>query len=381
MKAARIPALDILRGFIMALMAIDHASNFIAKVHYSEFWGYPLPEYAGGLGFLTRYITHLCAPGFFLLMGAGMSMFAANRLARGWTNVQVIRHFSTRGLLLFLLTYVEAPAWLSTGAFAEAGVMESTPHPGVMGPAIVVLGVLYALGSSMLIWSFLLRLPNLAVFGLSIGAILITQFLVPSPEHVTEAIHPLWRFSFISGQTGIVFSMYPTFAWFGLCGFGILLGRFLLSNTEQTLKRILPIGLGLVGAYLLIRVMGGFGNLHTPTYENWIAFLKVTKYPPSIAFITYAIGINLILLYLFHKLYPKVKMLGTLFMPFGKTALFFYLLHLYIYALMGIAFPSGTSLPIMYVFWLIGLVILYPLCIRYAKFKHSRSPESLWRFL
>ena len=82
--AHRITALDANRGFIMVLMAIDHASYFIARVHSAEFWGVTLPLYPNAIWFWTRWITHLCAPGFFFLMGIGMILFAEARRQAGW---------------------------------------------------------------------------------------------------------------------------------------------------------------------------------------------------------------------------------------------------------------------------------------------------------
>ena len=91
--ARRIAALDQLRGTIMVLMALDHASYFIARMHSREFWGTALPDYADALPFVLRAATHICAPGFFLLMGAGMAMLSEARRASGWTPARLSRFF------------------------------------------------------------------------------------------------------------------------------------------------------------------------------------------------------------------------------------------------------------------------------------------------
>ena len=109
----RLISLDALRGLIIMLMAIDHASYFIARVHSAEFWGSALPVYSSGFWFWTRWVTHLCAPGFFFLMGAGMILLADARRNAGWEENQITRFFFIRGLfLIFLQLFVEDPAWI-----------------------------------------------------------------------------------------------------------------------------------------------------------------------------------------------------------------------------------------------------------------------------
>ena len=83
--AGRIDSFDLLRGSIMALMALDHAAFFVAKRHPGEFWHTALPVYLDLISFFTRAVTHLCAPGFFLLMGAGVVFFQCSRQASGWS--------------------------------------------------------------------------------------------------------------------------------------------------------------------------------------------------------------------------------------------------------------------------------------------------------
>lgn len=96
----RLLSLDVLRGLIMVLMAVDHAGYFIGKLHPAEYWGRPLPQYTDAFSFLTRFISHPCAPGFFFLMGTGMILFAASRRKLGWSEKKIVRFFLIRGLLL-----------------------------------------------------------------------------------------------------------------------------------------------------------------------------------------------------------------------------------------------------------------------------------------
>ena len=94
LKASRLFALDGLRGLIIALMALDHANHFVAQKHPpSEIWDGVFPVYYDTLTFLTRLVTHLAAPGFFFLMGAGIALFARSRQEQGWSRWAIVRHF------------------------------------------------------------------------------------------------------------------------------------------------------------------------------------------------------------------------------------------------------------------------------------------------
>jgi hypothetical protein len=137
-------ALDALRGLIIVLMAIDHANHFIARKHPSgEYYRSPMPVYDDTLTFFTRFVTHLCAPGFFFLMAIGMVLFAESRRERGWSEIQIIKHFWIRGgILIVLQLLLINRAW------------ELRPFFGMS-----YFGVLYALGATMIVGSLLLKVP------------------------------------------------------------------------------------------------------------------------------------------------------------------------------------------------------------------------------
>ncbi len=377
----RLDSVDLLRGFIMVVMALDHASAFIAKVHFSEFWGFPLPDYNdNGLHFFTRFITHICAPGFFLLMGIGMSAFAKNRKSKGWSNRKIATYFLKRGLIILLAhQLIENPAWL-LGMMSGESTGPTGNFPGVMGDMpVLVFGVLFSLAFAMIIWGLLIRLPSWLILLLSIAAILITQMLVPPAAAVTSEI-VWWRtMLLLPGAHTFGFTLYPVIPWVGLTGFGLVYGRLLGLNRSKTIYYGFLTGIGMLALFFALKLLGGFGNLHLPEQTNLIDFLKTTKYPPSITFILFGIGINLILLFLFSKI--KLPNLPNIFLlTFGKTAMFFYLLHLYLYGLLGYLFPQGVEVYLMYGVWLIGLLVLYPMCKRYLNFKQQTPVHSFWRY-
>ena len=116
--------------------------------------------------------------------------------------------------------------------------------------------------------------------------------------------------------------------------------------------------------------------------DDWIAFLNVVKYPPSITFLLLTLGIDLLLLALFAQVARHAGASLQALALFGRVPLFFYLTHLYLYGYMGLWIaPNGTGIARMYPYWLLGLAILFPFCWLYGHFKQSRAPESWWRFL
>jgi uncharacterized membrane protein len=126
MPQERIFSLDALRGTVMVLMAVDHAGYFIAKHHPAEYWGIPMPRYHDAFEFLTRLITHPCAPGFFFLMGTGMALLAASRRNLGWTEGRIAGFLVKRGGLLVAmeLMVLNLAWWLGEAGFPSTPCCE-----------------------------------------------------------------------------------------------------------------------------------------------------------------------------------------------------------------------------------------------------------------
>jgi uncharacterized membrane protein len=253
----RFVTLDALRGLIMVLMAIDHASYFVGKRHPGEFWGLDLPRYADVLSFLTRWLTHFCAPGFFFLMGAGMLLFAASRRRAGWSERRITSFFLTRGALLILLQLmVENPAWL-LGLLGDR--MPMTAPPGGGGDVLFHFGVLYGLGANMIVFALLMRSGAALVALVSFGSILATQWVTPSATEAGTLYSPLLRILLIPGQTGLMQSFYPLIPWLAPTGFGVLFGGLLNREGRRAFRYALPAGAVSLGLFLLLRWAGGSG--------------------------------------------------------------------------------------------------------------------------
>jgi len=379
----RLLSLDAMRGMIMVLMALDHASFFIAKTHSHEFWGTAMPRYDSVTPFLLRAVTHLCAPGFFLLMGVGMALFISGRVGEGWSNSRVARFFLIRGFLLIAFQqFLENPAWYlgalgtATGAFTFRG----GPIPGGGAASKFYLGVLYGLGSTMIIWGLLFRLPTLAVIAASIAAIGLTQAVVSEFADPHAVYPPFLRLLLIPGHTDEWMVFYPTIPWMGITGCGMVLGRLIQGSRAGVARGLWISGTGALVLFVIVRLFDGFGNFHRAA-PGWIGFFNLTKYPPDLTFLLLTMGIDLLLLRSWIGCESRNSSGGKILAVFGSSPLFFYIAHLYLFALMGWAFPHGMGLVQMLLVWIAGLLILYPLCLWYGRFKQDRPTDSLWRLL
>ena len=207
----------------MVVMAVDHASYFIARVHSRELWGASLPAYPDALWFWTRWITHICAPGFFLLMGVGVVLFADGRRSAGWTAGRITRSLVIRGLLLILLQLVvENSAWMigDLSVRPDAEVIRGGPMPGGGTEAAVYLGVLFSLGGSLVFWAFFQRLPAWLIGLVSLAAIVGAQVAVSGPDHAKTLYSPLVRALLVPGHTDAIVVLYPVIPWLGVTGLG-----------------------------------------------------------------------------------------------------------------------------------------------------------------
>jgi uncharacterized membrane protein len=151
-------------------------------------------------------------------------------------------------------------------------------------------------------------------------------------------------------------------------------------NPVHASRHVWLVGIILVLTGLVVRALGGWGNIRLPRNDTWIEFLNNVKYPPSFVFWTMSLGIALLLLALLIRLPERVRSVRSPLIVFGQTPLFFYIAHFYLLA--GFAFVffrEPASLQGAYWVWLAALAILYPACARYRRFKMTRPAGSLWR--
>jgi uncharacterized membrane protein len=372
-ESRRLSAIDTLRGFIMAVMAIDHVSGFVARRHSAEFWGGAWTHYDSAAWFLTRFITHLCAPGFFFLMGVGVALLAASRQAAGWSAGRISGFLLKRGALLLLLNqFVENPAWI-LGFLSNRVQTVEAPFPGGGPPFFLVFTVITGLGLCLIAAAILLHFREW-VWWLAAGAALLGSALfTPPPEAASTPYSVALRLLFLPGQSGPAYVMYSLVPWFGLTSLGVIFGRWTVRDARAAFGAAPWIGAVLCASALLLRAVGGFGNLRPPRDASWIEFFNFIKYPPALVFGLFMLGVNLILL----ASLTRNRWLTV----YGQTPLFYYIAHLYLYAVIGAAFfRDGAGMLTLYTVWAAGLVPLYYACRWYRSFKQSKPPESVWRF-
>ena len=366
----RLFAPDALRGLLMVLMALDHANFFVAQRHSSgEMWGGPFPVYTDALPFVTRLVTYLAAPGFFLLMGLGMALLGHAREEQGWTWWQIFPHFWIRGIVLMLFQIlIVNRAWeLSLGGWG----------------IYIYIGVLYALGGTMILGGLFRRLNPRYLLALTFILFVGTELLHPSPGLWNNIRQDPADVIFMRpGGTSVLWSYYPILPWLELVVFGMALGKWLIADSEKAFSRMWKLGLAFLAAFVVFRALDGFGNIRPRMGNTWIDFLNPVKYPPSMTFTLITTGVNLMLLWVFSEAKERAQHILEPLTVFGRAALFFYVLHLFLYAGIGrLVAPKGMSIPAMLPFWLLGLVILFPLCLWYGRLKHKQPENSPLRFL
>jgi uncharacterized membrane protein len=366
---SRIEPIDAFRGLIIILMALDHANYFIAQRHPSgEHWGGPFPSYDDPIAFLTRFVTHLSAPGFFFLMGMGMMLFAERRAGRGWPHQRIRRHLTLRGLILIVLQFVIVnPIWK----------ISPIPFPDWYQ------GVLVALGATMIIGTLLLRLKAWALLLITGALSLIIEITHPAPV--------LWG-SFNNAPLGLIFGFsggtqtfwvnYPILAWLEFVTLGMAFGTWFREKPETGYQRAAIFGIVFLAAFIPVRALDGFGNIRPIQGNTWIDFLNVVKYPPSWSFTLITMGLNLLILSALKWSAGRISWMTKTLAVFGRVPLFVYVTHLLLYALLGRIFtPHGSSYLLMYAFWLMGLAILYYPAQWYARQKRASRMRTVLQYL
>ncbi len=383
-KRARIESIDVLRGVIMIIMALDHVRDF---------FGYPglnptNPATTTYPLFFTRWITHFCAPVFFMLTGTG-----AYLALRKKSKSELSRFLFTRGL------------WL---IFLEMVVTRCLGWQFNFDYRLLMMIVLWALGWSMIVLSGLVYLPAwvVATFGV---VMIATHNLLDS----IESDNPLWSIlhspnMLVSNARHTVFVMYPLIPWIGVTAAGYALGQIYSWSSERRRRFLLPLGLGLTAAFVVLRAINIYGDPQRWSTQRSgaytvLSFLNTTKYPPSLLYLLMTLGPAMLFLWAVDAGTPQWLRPALIV---GKVPMFYYLLHIPLIHLIAIAvcyarygqihwmfesptlgqFPVtpppewGYSLPIIYLVWFIVVLTLYPLCRWFAALKQRRSDAWLSYF-
>jgi uncharacterized membrane protein len=392
----RIREIDVLRGLVIVLMVLDHVRDYF---HVAAFDFDPLDPAATTPGlYVTRWITHLCAPTFVFL--AGVSVWL--QLSRGKSINRLSRFLLTRGLWLVALE-------LTVLSF---GWSFAFPYP-------LFMQVIWAIGWTMIALAGLVWLPRLAVLTIGLAIVVGHNLLDPITPQQLGDLGLLWTLlheggPIFAGGAPVGIAAYPVLPWIGVIAIGYGLGPIFEQAPMRRDRTIALLGLAMLVAFLLLRGFNLYGN-PVPALEAgagpygpgrpWqeqdtpgaalMAFLDVQKYPPSLMFLLVTLGIVFVLWPLLARIRGPV---AQVFAVFGAVPFFFYVLHVYLVHALAIAAnaaagrdpaglfnylintfarpellePLGFPLPGVYLAWFVVLVLLYPLCRRWAELKARR---------
>jgi uncharacterized membrane protein len=385
-RAYRMSSLDILRGLVIVVMALDHVRDFVMTAAVQDPTADPT---TGPLLFATRWITHFCAPTFVFLAGTSAGLMASRK-----TPAELASFLLTRGLWLLLLEIlVISPAW----SFAPTGIA------GFGGRIYIALQVIWVIGASMVLLAgaqFLGRRTCL-VIGVAIvlghnllDAVWPAASTTGSTAGAWAALHARQLYEVV--EPFRIFVSYPLLPWIGVMflGYGAA-GLFELPEKRRN-EWLVRIGISLVIAFILIRAVNVYGDPQRwavdagSTAASVMSFLSTTKYPPSLLYLLMTLGPAAIACAYVDRLYAPLR---NALMTLGRAPLAFYLAHLYVIhaaaMLLGVAqgfaaeqflthyrfFPNGFGVGLLgvYLIWIAVVVVLYPLCRWVAAIKARRK--------
>ena len=365
----RLFAIDAVRGWVMIFMALDHAMVFCYVHIFAEgFQGIrpePIPDIAH---YLTRFITHYCAPTFIFLAGLSIGLYTLSRKSQRLSEGQITCKLLTRGFLLIILQMTVVNLAWGFGSFS--------------GSRMIYFGVLACIGSGLIVLAFARRLPISLLVSGSILLLLLVPFLLN-----TFSLEPGTDQSFLEialqpNTEGGLSVLYPIIPWLGVMGLGCACGLWTGTKSKRITKFFLTYGLLLILGWLMLRLGGGYGNLTPYQGGDWRDFMLMSKYPPSLVFLMWNLGCMAIAM-AGHN-YLKTKLHFTRFwrviVLFGQTPLFFYLVHLHVYRMLSLTPLLTGSLARGYLAWLIGLAVMIPLCAGYRSLKR-KHPNSVLQYV
>jgi uncharacterized membrane protein len=367
--SARVAAIDWMRGFVMVLMVIDHASMAFDGRHLTLDTAMTPGVATAALPtaeFLTRWVTHLCAPTFVFLAGTSLAISIERRVGRGVPAREIDQSILVRGAIIALLD----PTLVS------------------LGSGRWTFQVLFAIGVSMMLMAPLRRLPSWALSTLAIGWIFLGEYPTGWFWHPPGSAPIPAAFADATYGSGAMIVKYPIIPWLSVMMLGWVFGRHLIRHAMGQSSvpgvRVLWIaGCASLLLFVAVRWFNGYGNMFLyRTDDSWQRWLQVSKYPPSLAYMGVEMGLLCLFLAAMRMLEPiiGVRRNGVL-LVFGETAMFFYLVHRLVlevpatwFGLRGFGDISTT-----YIVTPLLLAALYPACLWYRGFKAAR-PDSVLRY-
>lgn len=375
---ARLDSIDLLRGAVMVLMALDHVRDYFGNAAVDP----TNPATTTAALFFTRWVTHFCAPVFFLLTGTGACLAGRRRNTAGLS-----RFLLARGAwFLVLELFVMRVAWQFNVDYQ-----------------VTVLTVLWALGWALIGLAGLVYLPDAIVAGVGVVMIASHNLLDGIPAAAFGRAAPLWSALHAPGVLytdgrHLVFAAYTLIPWVGVVAAGYELGRIFSWESARRRALLLRLGIALTAAFLALRAINVYGDPRPWVHvagATALSFVNTTKYPPSLLFLLMTLGPALLFL---RAVDGRTPALLRPLLVFGRVPLFYYVLHVFVIHLLAVAVcqsrfggvhwmfespglgqypvtqPPGWPLPLPYVYlcWLVVVVTLYPVCRWFAGLKQRR---------
>jgi uncharacterized membrane protein len=362
-KSARLVSVDILRGLVMAIMALDHTRDFFTSS------GFDPRDVTQPALFLTRWITHFCAPTFIFL--AGLSAFL---YGRGKSLGELTRFLLVRGLWLILidLTLIKF-GWRFEFDLYRLGA-----------------GVIFVIGASMVLLSALIWLPRWALASLALlivaGHNLFDSVRAEVLGNMSWVWHMIHEPGLVPlGDSATLYILYPLLPWIGVMAAGYLLGPLMQLEEKARQQLLFRLGAAITLGFIILRASNLYGDPAPWTAQETLlstvlSLLNCEKYPPSLLYLMMTLGPALMLLAWFDQVGgPLASLLAT----FGRVPFFYYVIHIYLihalavatgFAITGVLTTTpeiNFNLASVYLIWLILLVLLYPICRWFAELKES----------
>lgn len=397
----RIHSVDLLRGVVMIIMVLDHVRDFVSHGGLTEN-PTDLTKQDAVL-FLTRWITHFCAPTFVFLSGVSIYL----QRIKGKTGAELSRFLLTRGLwLIFLEFTVVRLSMFFNFSYSFIGVAE----------------VIWVFGVSMIVLAALIHLPLRAVGAIGILMIALHNLLdgIQIPPSVAfigspspDLLQSLWLFlhqtGFVPlfGGTSKVLTGYPLIPWIGVMAAGYVFGSMYTWDGERRRTWLFRMGMTFITSFIVIRAVNIYGDPSHWQYQSSplftvLSFINTTKYPPSLLFLLMTLGQSILVLAAADRIDGK-GFFQRIAITFGRVPLFYFILQMYYAHAAGLLLgylagkdvgylflnpdgwataplDHGFSLPVVYAVWIAGLVFLYPICAWYGRLKR-RSGHWLFSYL
>jgi len=384
-RSYRLTNIDFLRGLVIVIMAIDHVRDFFLTS--TELDPMTQPEAALSI-YLTRWVTHFCAPVFVFLAGTSAGLMAARK-----SSAELGAFLFKRGLWLI---FVEVAIISTSVTTSPAGMAE------YQGATLMVFQVIWVIGASMILLAGLQFLGTRACLYLGAAIVLGHNLLDPlwPAVDITSGDSSLWALLFYPGSFILgpffIWEIYPLAAWVGvmLLGFG---SAFIFQQAPtQRDRQLTIIGVLCIVAFVLLRTSGIYGDANgwQPHELGLVAtlrdYMNVSKYPPSLLFLLITLGPMAIVCARADRWSGWLK--DTLVM-FGRVPFAFYVAHFILIHILAVGmgviqgfeasqfitlflfFPEGYGISLLgvYLVWLLVLAILYPFCRWMADLKSRRK--------